>query len=155
LVTKKRDQRIPRQRLLLRRNDIVNANDSINKQTILDLQDAHSRRNDFGYTVGGPVKKDKIFFFWSQEWIGQITGVVRLAMVPTPNERLGDFSDQPRRLAGIVRIRNGNPVTIGLPARGGSRGPAERCRWCLYRQPQQSAWSDAGRVLKMSFQLPV
>src|SRR5262249_3910946 len=52
------------------------------------------RRNDFGYTIGGPVKKDKIFFFWSQEWNRQITGVVRSGNVPTPLERAGDFSDQ-------------------------------------------------------------
>ena len=25
------------------------------------------RRNDFGYTVGGPAKKDKVFLFWSED----------------------------------------------------------------------------------------
>ena len=77
------------------RNDVLNANDSINKANNPGTSKTPIlRRNDFGYTVGGPVKRDKIFFFWSQEWNRQITGVVRSGSVPTPNERLGDFSDQ-------------------------------------------------------------
>ena len=24
------------------------------------------RRNDYSYNIGGPVKKDKLFFFWSE-----------------------------------------------------------------------------------------
>src|SRR5215472_14258119 len=41
------------------------------------------RRNDFGYTFGGPIKKEKLFFFWSQEWNRQILGRVHHHGVPT------------------------------------------------------------------------
>ena len=50
------------------------------------------RRNDYGYTFGGPVKKDKIFFFWSQEWNDERRGRVHTHCVPTAAERNGDFS---------------------------------------------------------------
>jgi Carboxypeptidase regulatory-like domain len=50
------------------------------------------RENDFGYTIGGPIKKDKIFFFWDEEWNKKIEGLVRTSHVPTMAERKGDFS---------------------------------------------------------------
>jgi Carboxypeptidase regulatory-like domain len=51
------------------------------------------RRNDFGYSFGGPVKKDKLFFFWSQEWNKETRGITRSACVPTAAERAGDFTN--------------------------------------------------------------
>ncbi len=51
------------------------------------------RRNDYGYTFGGPVKKDKVFFFWSQEWNVERRGRVHNHSVPTAQEFNGDFSD--------------------------------------------------------------
>jgi hypothetical protein len=50
------------------------------------------RRNDYGYSIGGPVKKDKLFFFWSQEWNKEKRGATRQSCVPTAAELTGDFS---------------------------------------------------------------
>ena len=50
------------------------------------------RRNDFGYSIGGPIKKDKLFFFFSEEWNREIRGRTVSACVPTPLELSGDFS---------------------------------------------------------------
>jgi hypothetical protein len=50
------------------------------------------RRNDYGYNIGGPIVKDHLFFFWSQEWNKEIRGITRSACVPTAAERSGDFS---------------------------------------------------------------
>jgi hypothetical protein len=47
---------------------------------------------DFGYTFGGPIIKDKLHFFFSQEWNREKRGVTRTAFVPTEAERAGDFS---------------------------------------------------------------
>jgi hypothetical protein len=60
------------------------------------------KKNDFGYTLGGPIyvpgvynkKKDKSFFFWSQEWrIDRVPGQTFNVPVPSLAERSGDFSD--------------------------------------------------------------
>ena len=50
-------------------------------------------RNQFGGTVGGPIKHDKAFFFFSYGGLRQVAGQqLNGAIVPTAAERLGDFT---------------------------------------------------------------
>ena len=48
--------------------------------------------HDFGGTIGGPIVKDKLQFFFSEEWNREKRGVTRATFVPTAAERAGDFS---------------------------------------------------------------
>ena len=41
-------------------------------------------RNQFGYDVGGPIKKNKLFFYQSTEWLRVRSSASLLAYVPTP-----------------------------------------------------------------------
>jgi hypothetical protein len=74
------------------RNDALNATDYFNN--LNNKPKDKLRRNDFGYNLGGPVIKDKLFFFWSQEWNRELRGKLRSANVPTIAEKSGDFSAQ-------------------------------------------------------------
>lgn len=47
------------------------------------------RRNQFGFSLGGPLKKNKIFLFVNYEGLRQSTAIPLTAHVLTPNARLG------------------------------------------------------------------
>jgi hypothetical protein len=70
------------------RNTVFNANDW---GSVLDTPPLH--RNQFGATVGGPIKRDKTFFFFSYSGLRQTTSsFLNNAIVPTALERTGDYS---------------------------------------------------------------
>lgn len=59
-------------------------------------------KNDFGYTIGGPVyipklfnkNKEKTFFFWSEEWRKEVAPqTFDIQEVPSNAERQGNFND--------------------------------------------------------------
>jgi hypothetical protein len=48
--------------------------------------------NNFGGNFSGPIVKNRIFFFWSEEWRRERRGQVLSARVPTAAEKTGNFS---------------------------------------------------------------
>ncbi|MGA9734505.1 MAG: TonB-dependent receptor [Candidatus Sulfotelmatobacter sp.] len=85
-------------------------------------------KNDFGYIIGGPIKKDKLFFFWSQEFrrenVPQVYNNPDLYL-PNAAERAGNFNDvcpapgTPFVRAGVVPVATPNGqevVSVNCPA---------------------------------------
>ncbi len=50
------------------------------------------RRNQYGFVFGGPIQKQKTFFFADYQGSKQLVGVVRTSTVPTSQQRAGVFS---------------------------------------------------------------
>ena len=66
------------------------------------------RLNQYGASFGGPIRKEKTFFFVTWERTGQLTSDTTTSTVPTALNRGGDFSD--------LRSSAGKPVLIYDPA---------------------------------------
>ena len=103
-----------------RRSD-WNANTWTNKRNAVETPKAQTKRNDFGYTVGGPIfapgfnsDKKKLFFFFSQEHQRRLeNNPERQTRVPTALERQGDFSQSVD--SGGNRYNLIRDYTTGLP----------------------------------------
>jgi hypothetical protein len=76
------------------------------------------QRNQFGASLGGPVRKDKTFFFTDYEGNRSNAGETQVTNVPTALERVGDFS-QSNPLAPPIDLFTNAPFP-------GSKIPAQR-----------------------------
>ncbi|HEX3183935.1 MAG TPA: TonB-dependent receptor [Pyrinomonadaceae bacterium] len=63
--------------------------------------------NNYGGNFSGPIIKNRVFFFWSEEWRREDRGIVLSANVPSPQEKLGDFSAPKQFLTGTLPHRPG------------------------------------------------
>src|SRR5262249_4974901 len=87
------------------------------RNTALDARNFFSpersfyRQNQFGGTVGGPIKQNKLFFFGDYQGTRQSQGVdTGLIPVPTLANRTGDLADRAEELTGEV----GGPYLANL-----------------------------------------
>lgn len=67
-------------------------NDAVNTIGYFKAPKPPLRYNQFGANVGGPIVKNKLFFFFDYSGLRSSTGATLYAYVPTAAERQGDFS---------------------------------------------------------------
>jgi hypothetical protein len=107
------------------RNNIMDA------RSFFDLEKQKLNRHNFGGTLHGPVYlprlydgRSRTFFLYSWESYRQLIGATALDRVPTPLERMGDFS--------ASRDRLGRPASVTDPRDSNRPFPANRIpasRW--------------------------
>jgi outer membrane receptor protein involved in Fe transport len=89
------------------RNSALDAHEFFSNRS--DLPDPPSwERNQFGGNVGGPIRRNKTFFFANYEGLRQAIPFVLTSTVPTVLQRQGDFSE--------TRAPNGELIAIYDPA---------------------------------------
>ena len=84
------------------RNDALNANNFFLNRS--GQPKPELEYNNFGGNFSGPIVKNRVFFFWSEEWRRERRGQVLSSKVPTAAEKSGDFS--------AFAIQNGRRVPL-------------------------------------------
>lgn len=91
------------------RNDKLNANTWANNRN--NVQRGRERRNDYGFSVSGPVVlpklydgRNKTFFFFNWDQTNNHGVAVPTANIPTPLQRSGNFSQTMTSAGALIRI---------------------------------------------------
>ena len=82
-------------------------NSALDARSFFDQEKPAFRRNQFGATLGGRIKKDRTFFFVSYEGLRQGLGVTQLSFVPSLEAHAGFLRDPS---TGLLRSAPVNPA---------------------------------------------
>jgi hypothetical protein len=86
-------------------------NDVLNSRDYFETQVPKYRQNQFGTTIGGPIIKNKLFYFGDAEANRIIFGQTGIYSVPTPLMRTGNFSE----LLNSATNGRGQAITLYQP----------------------------------------
>lgn len=129
------------------RNSALDARNYFDRQRIPEFQ-----RNNFGASLGGPIRRDKIFLFGNYEGYRQNLGLSNVALVPDANARQGFLPVGPGGSLVDVGLAPGIPDLLKLwpapngpeltnPTTGQATGIAR-----AFSNPKQTIREDFGTV---------
>jgi hypothetical protein len=95
------------------RNSAVDARNYFDRKT---LPIPPFKRNQFGGTLGGPIVKNKLFFFFDYEGLRERKALTRVGTVPSAAWRSGNFQGTSTIYDPATRVfkydANGNPLSV-------------------------------------------
>ena len=151
------------------RNKKFNSNDYFYKNSELASGASNTPppyvQNNYGFNIGGPIVKNKTFFFTSWEQYRQRAGSVVTTTVPIAPFRNGDFSAVCTAAAGTIDPTTGycsaaagqlyDPYTVFVPGGPTKYGLDPLNTSCVGNCIPQVEWSTAAQALWDKYYTPV